>query len=124
MKCSGQNYHRIGGLIPDKGNQPKFAHLYVHDTDNEVQNRLCSLKEGKSAQALDANIVQNLKVILDENNKIVKLFRMAKDRLSAPDAKEIHIRLFDTRSNKLRQYTIPTTTEIAKTFPNDLIPKS
>lgn len=96
----------------------------MHDTDNEVQNRLCSLKEGKSAQALDVNIVQNLKVILDENNKIVKLFRMARDRLSAPDAKENHIRLFDTRSNELRQYTIPTTTEIAKTFPSDLIPKS
>ena len=119
-KISGQNYHRIRGLIPDQGKQPKFAQLYVHNTDNEVQNRLHSLKEGRSAQALDENIVHNLKVMFDNNNKIAKLFRMARDRLTAPDAKEIHIRLLGTRSNQLRQYTIPTTTEIAGLIVGDL----
>jgi uncharacterized protein YdcH (DUF465 family) len=59
--------------------QPKFAQLYVHDTENEVQNRLHSLKNGN--QALDAATVQNLKEMLDEHNKIAKLFRMAKDRM-------------------------------------------
>jgi len=37
---SGQNYHRIGSLVPDGGSRPKFAQLYIYDTQNEVSNRL------------------------------------------------------------------------------------
>lgn len=37
---SGQNYHRIGSLLPSEGEQPKFSQLYIYDTQNEVQNRI------------------------------------------------------------------------------------
>ena len=37
---SGQNYHRIGSLVPDPGRAPKFAQLYIHDTQNELKNRM------------------------------------------------------------------------------------
>jgi hypothetical protein len=37
---SGQNYHRLGSLIPNDGGRPKFAQLYIYDTDNEISNRL------------------------------------------------------------------------------------
>jgi len=37
---SGQNYHRIGSLIPSEGQRPKFCQLYIYDTDNELANRL------------------------------------------------------------------------------------
>jgi len=36
---SGQNYHRIGSLLPEPGSAPKFAQLYIYDTQNEIQNR-------------------------------------------------------------------------------------
>ena len=37
---SGQNYHHIGSLLPDKGSSPKFAQLYIYDTENETTNRV------------------------------------------------------------------------------------
>jgi hypothetical protein len=37
---SGQNYHRIGSLIPNYNQPPKFAQLYIYDTQNEVSNRM------------------------------------------------------------------------------------
>lgn len=37
---SGQNYHRIGSLIPNVGIPPKFAQLYIYDTQNETANRM------------------------------------------------------------------------------------
>jgi hypothetical protein len=37
---SGQNYHRIGSLLPEEGGTPKFAQLYIYDTKNEVHNRM------------------------------------------------------------------------------------
>jgi hypothetical protein len=36
----GQNYHRMGGLLPDQGSTPKFAQLYIYDTSNETTNRV------------------------------------------------------------------------------------
>ncbi|KAL6495525.1 hypothetical protein OROGR_030088 [Orobanche gracilis] len=37
---SGQNYHRIGSLLPSHGTPPKFAQLYIYDTQNETANRM------------------------------------------------------------------------------------
>lgn len=47
FRIHGQNYHLIGGLIPQQGNRPKFAQLYIHDTDNEVDNRISSFSVGE-----------------------------------------------------------------------------
>lgn len=35
-----ENYHHIGSLLPLPGLQPKFAQLYIYDTDNEISNRI------------------------------------------------------------------------------------
>jgi len=37
---SGQNYHRIGSLLPEESSNPKFAQLYIYDTKNELSNRM------------------------------------------------------------------------------------
>lgn len=38
-KLHGSMTHQIGSLLPKPGEDPKFAQLYVHDTENETQNR-------------------------------------------------------------------------------------
>jgi len=37
---SGQNYHRIGSLLPEAGSNPNFAQLYIYDIENELSNRM------------------------------------------------------------------------------------
>jgi hypothetical protein len=37
---SGQNFHRMGSLKPEEGGTPKFAQLYIYDTQNETANRM------------------------------------------------------------------------------------
>lgn len=37
---NGENYHRIGSLLPLPGNKPKFVQLYIYDTKNEISNRM------------------------------------------------------------------------------------
>lgn len=39
FRINGQNYHRVGSLLPMTG-KPKFEQLYFYDTENEVENRL------------------------------------------------------------------------------------
>ena len=40
FKISGQNYHRIGSLLPNAESIPKFSQLYIYDTQSEVKNRI------------------------------------------------------------------------------------
>jgi hypothetical protein len=41
---NGENYHQIGSLLPEPGKDPKFSQLYIYDTDNEINNRMCSVR--------------------------------------------------------------------------------
>jgi hypothetical protein len=40
---NGENYHQIGSLLPLPGRQPKFAQLYIYDTENEISNRMSAV---------------------------------------------------------------------------------
>jgi hypothetical protein len=40
LRMQGQTCHRIGSMLPLKGQRPKFAQLYIYDTDNEIKNRI------------------------------------------------------------------------------------
>jgi hypothetical protein len=40
LRIQGQTCHRMGALLPSSGETPKFAQLYIYDTENEIQNRI------------------------------------------------------------------------------------
>ncbi|KAL3618781.1 hypothetical protein CASFOL_037443 [Castilleja foliolosa] len=44
FRLHGQNYHLIGSLLPEDGTTPKFAQMYIYDTENEVLNRKNSVR--------------------------------------------------------------------------------
>ncbi|RYR18892.1 hypothetical protein Ahy_B03g063507 [Arachis hypogaea] len=44
FKLGGQNYHRIGSLLPPDSLRPTFAQLYIYDTKNEIDNRISTLR--------------------------------------------------------------------------------
>lgn len=46
FRINGQNYHRIGSLLPMPGVQPKYAQLYFFDTQNEARNRMGAFVDG------------------------------------------------------------------------------
>jgi len=41
---NGENHPQIGSLLLILGKEPKFAHLYIYDTDNEIKNRMHTVK--------------------------------------------------------------------------------
>ncbi|KAK4400786.1 hypothetical protein Sango_1184700 [Sesamum angolense] len=58
FKISGENYHRIGSLLPSPGCMNSFAQLYICDAENEVRNRLRVLRDGDiDAGAIGKRIV-------------------------------------------------------------------
>ena len=40
FRLQGENYHRMGSLMPENIPTPKFAQIYIFDTQNEIQNRI------------------------------------------------------------------------------------
>jgi predicted lipase len=44
-KICGQVYHRIGSLLPEECQMPKYAQLYVYDSTDEVKMRIAALPD-------------------------------------------------------------------------------
>lgn len=44
FKLYGQKYYKIGSLYPRSGSPQNFLQFYIHDTDNEVSNRLYEIR--------------------------------------------------------------------------------
>lgn len=44
IRIQGQPCHRIGSMLPMPGQAPKFAQLYIYDTENEIDNRIQGLR--------------------------------------------------------------------------------
>ncbi|PKK59313.1 hypothetical protein RhiirC2_794998 [Rhizophagus irregularis] len=68
----GQVYHLIGPLLPEEGQVPKFAQLYIYDTENEIKNRLNIMTHN-----INSTILQNLQNMLDLINPYIQNFRQA-----------------------------------------------
>ena len=109
---NGQNHHKIGTLLP-KDNNPKFAQLYIYDTENEVRHRMDAATSKEKKPQLDEGIVSGLLEMLDEHNELVKSFRMARDRFEESGLENVKLRLIGTRSKDGRQYNLTTASEVA-----------
>ncbi|XP_074365247.1 uncharacterized protein LOC141706372 [Apium graveolens] len=110
FKLNGQKYHLIGSLKPNEGQSPKFAQLYVYDTDNEIQNRMDAVP---GFDGLDPEIVEGLLKMLVENNKLSEGFRYARDRLNITDTDDFSLILVSSKSASGRKNQVGPSNEVA-----------
>ena len=85
FRLHGQNYHHIGTLLPQGTDKPRFAQLYIYNTENEVENRISASRCNDNKPTVDPNVVKELKIMLDDNNILAKTFRLARDRVQEGD---------------------------------------
>ena len=111
FRISGNNYHRIGSLLPAEGQRPKFGQLYIYDTHDEVRNRCRALHGQQRVGGVDEGTLQALQHMLDAVNPYVKVFRNARDIFEADAVINLSIRIIKARPG--RQYTLPTVDEVA-----------
>ena len=58
--------------------------------------------------------------MLDENNALVKVFRMARDRYTECNTANVRLRLINCCTNRSSQYNLPTAFEVAGLIVGDL----
>uniref|UniRef100_A0A0R0JLL6 ATP-dependent DNA helicase n=1 Tax=Glycine max TaxID=3847 RepID=A0A0R0JLL6_SOYBN len=109
FRIHGQTHHLIGSLLPIPNNPPKFAQLYIYDTDNEIINRL---SQNPMHDILDEQIIIAIKDMLDHHNHYAQKFRMARDKLHSTAVPDLKIKLISQRQTDGRLYNLPTTTEV------------
>ncbi|XP_031106349.1 uncharacterized protein LOC116011002 [Ipomoea triloba] len=122
FRLHGQNFHLIGSLLPQQGQRPKFAQLYIYDTQNEVNNKMNAVGDNNSTKRLNLDIVQNIKDALDENNAFVKTFRNASAHIENNPTAEIKIKLISKRSKDAWTYSLPQVQEVAALIVGDIDP--
>lgn len=76
MKAHDRIYHRIGSLLPEPNHKPKFAQIYMVDTDYS--------QDGVNATShipsvVSRSLLQLLKDMLLEHNYYVRVFRAASE---------------------------------------------
>jgi len=114
FKISGQIHHRIGSILPDHGNPPKFIQLYIYDTTNEVRNRLHALHPGERPnEPLEPPVIEELMKMLDNHNLLAKQFRLARDRLEENGNEVFIVRIVGAREGDPVQYSLPTVDQLA-----------
>nr|KYP55713.1 hypothetical protein KK1_001937 [Cajanus cajan] len=109
---SGENYHRIGSLLPNLGEQPKFSQLYIYDTENEVANRISIGRMDKNSNPLHTEIVSDIKEMLDYHNPYVQTYRMVQDRLKESNACNLKLKIIGKMGKNGRRYNLPTTSKV------------
>ncbi|KAJ4830519.1 hypothetical protein Tsubulata_029215, partial [Turnera subulata] len=109
---NGQNHHRIGSLLPVEGTKPKYAQLYIFDTGNEITNRMTAFLPNTDTNILDLVIIQNLIIMFDQHNELIKSFRIARDRLKHDEWMPVKLRMVASRNTNMSPYNMPTCEEI------------
>ncbi|XP_035838142.1 uncharacterized protein LOC110883025 [Helianthus annuus] len=118
FRISGQNFHSLGGLVPGPGKQPKFSQLYIYDTENEVSNRnkLFSDSTNKSdlhLKQIDLHLIKFIKDFLDNNNQLVKSYRIARNHFNDNPNENFKLRIIYKRDLDGRTYNLPSSSEVA-----------
>ncbi|KAL8509147.1 hypothetical protein ACS0TY_016369 [Phlomoides rotata] len=119
FRLHGQNYHRIGSLLPSSGDEPMFAQLYIYDTRNEISNIINFARFNDNINTIHAEIVSDLKYMLDNCNVLVNFFRNARDRFMQGHS-DVTMRLLGHRGFVPRMYNLPYVAEVAVVIPGDL----
>nr|KAJ0199760.1 hypothetical protein LSAT_V11C600319750 [Lactuca sativa] len=121
FRLGGQNYHNIGSLLPPDGSQPKFSQLYIYDTDNENSNRQrCFGGEKHQSTSIDNDIIEDLKLMLDSNNVLVRSYRMVRDTFKKYPQVDMKLKIIGRRDRDGRTYNLPTTSEVAALIIGDI----
>ncbi|XP_061368581.1 uncharacterized protein LOC133311548 [Gastrolobium bilobum] len=120
FRVRGRVHHLIGSLLPADSQSPKFAQLYIYDTEHEVDNRLGCLSSTSTEDMLDPEIIRLLKEMFDKHNSIAQSFRYARDRYKEDDFNGVKLRLIRRRGSDGRVYNLPTASEVAALIVGDI----
>ncbi|XP_073277636.1 uncharacterized protein [Primulina huaijiensis] len=77
------------------------------------------MKQNNDTNNMYLEIVSDLKAMLDENNVLVKCFRMTKERMMVEGRSDVKLNLTGRRSGDGRRYNLPSASDVAALIVGD-----
>ncbi|KAL7157887.1 hypothetical protein ABFS83_02G106300 [Erythranthe nasuta] len=91
-------------LLPKEGTRPKFAHLYIFNTKNEIRNRIDVVWSGNQSNDLGSAIIASLKDMIDGRTIFLTQVKIAGFIVGNFDTQEcVRDIVVETRSNNLQR---------------------
>ncbi|XP_028797692.1 uncharacterized protein LOC114753197 [Neltuma alba] len=100
--------------------KPVYSQLYIHDTENEVSNRIFAVSKHLKDCSIDDKIVDQIKKVLDEVNPFVKQYRLASSMINNGPHLDVKLRLISGRQHDGRTYNLPSANEVAALIMGDI----
>ncbi|KAB2620481.1 hypothetical protein D8674_043011 [Pyrus ussuriensis x Pyrus communis] len=91
FRAQGALYHKIGGLLPNEGNIPRFLQAYIYDTEHELKTECVKIQQ-----------------MLNNHNPFVHTLRSLGQRQDLPNCKLI----LKEQPIDRRQYSLPSTSQV------------
>ncbi|XP_072066977.1 uncharacterized protein [Arachis hypogaea] len=113
---TGQNYHRIGSLLPDPGQKPKFAQLYIYDTQHEIMHRQGIFRQ---TSEIDKELITELLQMIDTHNVIAQSFRRVREFYQCHPSEIFSLKLYSHRKVDRRTYNTLSCDEVAALIVGD-----
>ncbi|KAH0650217.1 hypothetical protein KY284_030129 [Solanum tuberosum] len=87
-----------------------------------VEGIIIWISSGESNNQIHAQIVTELKEMLDKHNVLAKNFLMVRDRFQAEQSTNVKLRLIGRRGSDGRRYNLPSVSEVAALVVGDFEP--
>ena len=112
FRISGELHHLSGALTPSEGRLPRYAQLYVYDSQAALDSRM------DQNEGLDKGTMGLLQQMLLDHHQYVPLYKQAFEILREYDpSNDVDVRLRLTPALDRRRYNLPTSDEVAVILP-------
>jgi hypothetical protein len=118
FKLHGELSHRIGSLLPPSDHAPRYAQLYIYDSEQALQYRT----NNSHNSALDPATLRELQDMLHRHHPAVQFYKQAFELTAhLPSEQQCRITLHFDQNCDRRRYNLPeaTVNEIAVIIPGD-----
>jgi len=109
FRIKGALCHKIGSLLPAEGEQPKFAQIYITDSDPNQQIRQ-RLQHG--GDNIVESILRDLQTMMHRDNPYYSIYKTAKERMGQDIDLVLNLTTFDAKKHDPRRYNLPTASEV------------
>jgi len=109
FRIQGELCHRISTLLPPDGEPPKFAQLYIYDSNPQSQ---AQMRANRVHDKVDVNTVLQLQQMIELHNPYVATYRTAKERLDSEEHVSLCLKTVDIPHLDQRRYNHPTASEV------------
>ncbi|KAI5419437.1 hypothetical protein KIW84_043567 [Lathyrus oleraceus] len=117
LRIQGQSCHCIGNLLPPEVQPPKFAQLYIYDTENKITNQMEGLSNKNKSLP---EVIQSLSDMLYAHNIHAKSFLMVRQWLNQTNVHSLKLKLISSISTDGKLYNQPTVSEVATLIVGDI----